>query len=145
MGCCQQHPRYKSAGDHKRRDHKQRRKWNWPVQCSSTSMFFRMFDIRLNETSSELFHMEQNYEDKLLLRERQIRAKMNGNLKKNTCCRVFRTTFFLVPWPFSKMTLDMSRSSLKSFVLTYLFEFSWVKHILFNLGLFHFLFAKNLQ
>ena len=35
-------------------------------QCSSTSMFFRMFDIRLNETSSELFHMEQNYEDKLL-------------------------------------------------------------------------------
>jgi hypothetical protein len=31
-----------------------------------TSMFFRMFDIRLNENSSELFHMEQNYEDKLL-------------------------------------------------------------------------------
>ena len=29
-------------------------------------MFFRMFDIRLNETLSELFHMKQNYEDKLL-------------------------------------------------------------------------------
>ena len=51
-------------------------------QCSSTSMFFRMFDIRLNENSSELFHMEQNYDDKLLQRDKQIRAKMNGYEKK---------------------------------------------------------------
>ena len=62
-----------------------------------------MFDIRLNETSSELFHMEQNYEDKLLERERQIRAKMNGNEKKNlvvVCLGdpMFRTTFFLVAY-----------------------------------------------